>query len=90
MKLRVITIEPRTINLFRATWPCSGLSSIGHIVIAEIGGELIDIEYFDKEYTSIDEPTDSGEAISALVSAAIRCANRNPQPCRLIDTGWTY
>ena len=90
MSLRIITIEAQTIIDFMRYFPCSGLSTIDHIVIAESGGDLVDIEYFDDEYTSIDEPTDSGEAVLALVSDAIRCAYPNPQPCRLIDTGWTH
>lgn len=87
--IRIITIKPDTLKTFCNSWPCSNLHNVDHVVIAEQNGDLIDLECFDKECNSV-ATEDSGQALSALVSDAIKHATKNPQPKNMINTGYSY
>ena len=89
--MRVITIEPETLETFRASWPCNGLQDVDHIVLAEHDGDLVALDYCDSNDEPLETPIDSGAATSALVDDAIKNAKGSPcVPGLIMDTVWNY
>lgn len=80
--MRIIEIEPETIESFRKSWPCSNLENVHHIVVAIHKGDLVDLEAFTdhEEFTPIDHELIDGPGLLALIDDAEKNANLADKP----------
>ena len=76
--MRIITILPESVRSFEASWPCANLERVDRIVIAECEGSIVDFDVCDHGGCSIGTPEGASEAISVLISDAIKGASQGP------------
>ena len=89
--MRIITIEPETIESFRREWPCSGLHDVEHIGAAFAdNGQLVNYDCCDKESNPIANTWEGSGALPALLDDAQRNARMIPTPPGMIGPNWKY
>ena len=87
--MRIITIEPETVESFRREWPCHNLADVDNIVAAFAdNGDLVDVDCCDIH----SEPMEGidGPCLVALLDDAQRNARMIPTPPGMIGPGWKY
>ena len=94
--MKIVEIQPETIETFRQQWPCSGLDAVHHIVAAFAdNGDLIDLECCDKNSTEIiandgATPWQGSGALPALLDDAKHHARIVSMPAGTIGPIWKY
>ncbi len=87
--MRIITIEPETVESFRQEWPCHNLGNVDHIVAAfDDNGDLVDVDCCDIYSKPIDGI--DGPCLAALLDNAQRKAYEIPMPPGTIGPIWKY
>jgi hypothetical protein len=69
--MKRITITPDSLADFRASWPCSGMNKVAHILATlDDAGDLVDIRFLCAEMRDLPEEATvdiDGSALSALL-----------------------
>ena len=90
-KMKIIEIQPETIEAFRRQWPCSGLHDVDHIVAAFAdNGDLVDYDCCDELSNPIVNTWEGSDALPALLNDAQRNARMISTPPGTIGPIWKY
>tara|TARA_Y100001938_G_scaffold7497_1_gene9216 strand:- start:671 stop:934 length:264 start_codon:yes stop_codon:yes gene_type:complete len=87
--MKIIEIQPETVESFRREWPCNNLANVDHIVAAFAdNGDLVDVDCCD----IYSEPIDGidGPCLVALLDNAQRKAYEIRMPPGTIGPIWKY
>ena len=87
--MKIIEIQPETVESFRREWPCHNLGNVDHIVAAFAdNGDLVDVDCCD----IYSEPIDGidGPCLVALLDNAQRKAYEIRMPPGTIGPIWKY
>ena len=87
--MKIIEIQPETVESFRREWPCNNLANVDHIVAAFAdNGDLVDVDCCD----IYSEPIDGidGPCLVALLDNAQRKGYEIRMPPGTIGPIWKY
>ena len=91
--MKIITIERKAIDDFKASWPCHGLPEHLDFIAAAFAsnGDLVDYDLSDKNDAIIETDSYEGSgALPALFEDAQKHATENPVIPGTIRSGWTF